>query len=247
MAKRETWVVLGATSSMARAFIRLVAAEGADTILAGRDTEDMGRTAADIRARFSVDAEVVAFDAREVATHQSLAEIAAAREGVVNVAVFLGSMPAQGEVDAKPNLTAALVADNFGGAASALHYIAPALEARGTGIVIGVGSVAGDRPRLKNYVYGSTKAGFHAYLSGLRYRLRRKGVHVVTVKPGFIDTAMTWGDERLPFTSAPDAAAADMLHAARQGRDTVYTPWYWRWVMLLVRAMPERVFIRLSF
>lgn len=242
----ETWLIVGAASSMARAFARLVAAEGANVLLAGRDTDDLERTAADLRARYRVAAQVVEFDARAPATHLPVAEAAAAQDGVLNAAVFVGSMLDQAEIDSVPDLASGIVADNLGGAVSLLHRLAPVLEARGEGVVIGVGSVAGDRGRLKNYVYGAAKAGFHTYLSGLRNRLGRSGVHVMTVKPGFVDTAMTWG-ERTVLASEPERAAADMLRAARQRRDVVYTPWFWRWVMLAVRAIPERVFKRLSF
>ena len=247
MSERETWLILGATSSMARAFALLVAAEGADVLLAGRDTEDLARTARDLKTRHAVTAEVVAFDARVPAMHQSLAEITGMREGVINVAIFLGSMPGQAQIDSDPSLAEGIITDNFSGAVSVLHRLAPLLEARGAGTVIGVGSVAGDRGRLKNYVYGAAKAGFHAYLSGLRNRMGRKGVHVVTVKPGFVDTAMTWGEKRMPLVATPEAAAACLLRAARQRQNVVYVPWFWQWIMLVVCAIPERIFKKLSF
>ncbi len=232
---------------MARAFARRVAAAGADVLLAGRDTEDMRRTAADLRVRHAVAAELVEFDARIPSTHRRLVEAIGARKGIINVAVFLGSMPPQAAIDADPDLVEGMLADNFGGAVSVLHRLAPLLEARGAGTVVGVGSVAGDRGRLQNYVYGAAKAGFHTYLAGLRNRLGRQGVQVITVKPGFVDTAMTWGQERMFFVTTPEAAAAGMLRAARQRRDIVYIPWFWRWIMLVVRAVPERIFKRLSF
>ncbi len=247
MSEQETWLILGATSSIARAFALQVAAEGSAVLLAGRDTEDMACTAANLRIRYAVTAETVKFDARIPATHQVLVETARKREGTINVAVFLGSMPSQTEIDAEPDLVEGIITDNFGGIISVLHRLAPQLEARGTGTVVGVGSVAGDRGRLKNYVYGAAKAGFHTYCSGLRNRLGRKGIHVVTAKPGFVDTAMTWGEERLPLVTTPEKAAASLLRAARQHRDVVYIPWFWRWIMLVVRAIPERIFKKLSF
>ncbi len=248
MFNRENWLILGATSSIARAFALQVAAAGSDVLLAGRDMEDMSHTAVDIGTRHAaVAADIVEFDAREPSMHQSLVETLATRAGVINVAVFLGSMPSQREIDADPDLVQGIIADNLVGAISVLHRIAPLLEARGTGTIIGVGSVAGDRGRLKNYVYGAAKAGLHTYLSGLRNRLGRQGVQVVTVKPGFVDTAMTWKEEHRPLVATPEAVATSMLQAVRQGRNIVYIPWFWRWIMLIVRALPERVFQRISF
>ena len=247
MAERETWIILGATSSIARAFARLAAADGADLLLAGRDEADLERACGDLRARYGAKAEVFLFDAREPGDSRALAEAAAARPGTLNVAVFLGSMPEQTAIDADPDLAAGVIADNFSGVVSALHRLAPLLEERGDGMVVGVGSVAGDRGRLKHYVYGASKAGFHAYLSGLRNRLARKGAHALTVKPGFVDTAMTWGEKAKPLMISPEAAAADIMRAAKRRQDVLYTPWFWRWIMGVVQLIPERVFKRLSF
>jgi short-subunit dehydrogenase len=120
------------------------------------------------------------------------------------------------------------------------------MEARGAGNVVGVSSVAGDRGRLGNYVYGSAKAGFTAYLSGLRNRLGRKGVHVMTVKPGPVDTAMTWGIEGMFLVAPPEKVAKDILKAVRKRKDVIYTPFFWRYIMLIIRHVPERIFKKMS-
>jgi len=247
MSERETWVILGATSSIARAFARLAAADGADLLLAGRDLDDMERAAADLDVRYGAEAQVMRFDVLDPADRLALAEAAAARPGTLNAAVFLGAMPAQAEIDADPDLAAGVIANNLGGVAAALQRLAPVIEERGAGVVIGVGSVAGDRGRLRHYVYGASKAGFHAYLSGLRSRMARKGVHVMTVKPGFVDTAMTWGHDSRPLAASPEAVAADIFRAAKRRKDVLYTPWFWRWIMRVVQLIPERVFKRTSF
>ena len=124
--------------------------------------------------------------------------------------------------------------------------LAPVIEARGGGTVVGVGSVAGDRGRVGNYVYGAAKAGFHTYLSGLRNRLTRSGGHVVTVKPGFVDTAMTWGLEGMFLVAPPEKVANDILKAVRKRRNVIYTPFFWRWIMLIIRLIPEPIFKKLS-
>jgi short-subunit dehydrogenase len=119
-------------------------------------------------------------------------------------------------------------------------------EAHKAGRIVVLGSVAGDRGRLSNYVYGSAKAGLHAYLQGLRARLWRSGVTVTTVKPGPVDTAMTYGLDKLPLLVQPEAVAAACLKAAQQGAEQVYVPVPWRLIMAVIRAIPERIFKRLS-
>ena len=147
-------------------------------------------------------------DVRDPASFDPILAAGAAVDGTLNIAVFVGSMPDQTEIDADPSLLAGVVTDSFTGPAELLTRAIPDLERRGTGTVVGVSSVAGDRGRLGNYVYGAAKAGFSTYLSGLRNRLGRSGVHVVTVKPGPIDTAMTpTGSTSSPASSRASATA----------------------------------------
>ena len=120
------------------------------------------------------------------------------------------------------------------------------MEERGSGTVIGIGSVAGDRGRVGNYTYGAAKAGFHTYLSGLRNRLTRAGGHVVTVKPGFVDTAMTWGLPGMFLVASPEAVANDLWTAALKKKNTIYTPFFWRYIMLIIRSIPEFMFKKMS-
>jgi short-subunit dehydrogenase len=241
-----TWLVLGASSAIARAFAREAAARGSALILAGRDQEDLARTAADIRITSGRDVVCAAFDATDPASHVALAAQVAALPGTMNVALLFGIMPDQAAMDADPSLATACIDTGFTGAVSILHRLAPDLARRGEGVVIGFGSVAGDRGRLKNYVYGATKAGLHTYLAGLRNRMGRSGVHVMTVKPGFVDTAMTFGLPGMFLVAQPEAVARACLDAAAKRRDVIYVPWFWWGIMAIIRAVPERVFKRLS-
>jgi len=179
----QTWIILGATSSMARAFARAVSAQGHGVLLAGRDMADIKRSAADCETRGARFAQAVKFDARDGAGFAAIIKRAAAEDGQINAIVFVGSMPEQSAIDGDPALIDGVVIDNYAGPARFLQMLAPVLEERGGGTIVGVGSVAGDRGRIGNYVYGSAKAGFHTYLAGLRNRLTRSGGHVVTVKP----------------------------------------------------------------
>ncbi|MGL4311759.1 MAG: SDR family NAD(P)-dependent oxidoreductase [Paracoccaceae bacterium] len=242
----ETWIVLGATSSMAKGFARAVAARGHNLILAGRDMADLEATAADCRMRGAPLAETARFDARDPSGFAAILDRMAGMEGTLSAAVFVGSMPPQAEIDAHPALIDGTVTDSFTGPARFLQSLAPLMEARGSGTIIGVGSVAGDRGRLGNYVYGAAKAGFHTYLSGLRNRLGRSGCHVVTVKPGFVDTAMTWGLPGMFLVASPEDVARDLLKAADKRRNVIYTPFFWRWIMLIIRSVPEPIFKKLK-
>ena len=240
-----TWIILGGTSTIARVFARRAAERGESVILAGRDADDLDSTAADCAARGAPVAEALAFDARDRASILGVVERAEALDSF-SVAVFVGSMPPQDEIDADPGLIEGTVTDSFTGPAECLTRLAPLMEQAGRGTVVGVGSVAGDRGRVGNYVYGAAKAGFHTYLSGLRNRLGRKGVHVVTVKPGTVDTAMTWGLEKLPFLAQPEKIVSDIFRAVDGKRDVIYTPIIWWPVMTVIRTIPERIFKKMS-
>jgi len=246
MSGGQTWFILGASSAIARAFAREAAARGADVVLAGRDDDDLRRTAADISVAYSVSARTATFDALDHAGHAALAATLADTQGVLNVALLFGIMPEQAAMDADPTLAIACVDANTTGAISILHRLATVLEARHSGVIIGFGSVAGDRGRLKNYVYGASKSALHTYLAGLRNRLGRSGVHVMTVKPGFVDTAMTFGLPGMFLVAQPRDVARACLDSAAKKRDVIYVPWFWWGIMSIIRVIPERVFKRLS-
>ena len=242
----ETWLILGATSSMARAFARRAAASGAGVLLAGRDQEDLAVLADDCRLRGARMAEAIAFDAREPAGFMNLIKRMESEDGLLSAAVFVGSMPPQPEIDADPSLIQGVVTDSFTGPAQVLQMLAPRMEARHGGTVVGVGSVAGDRGRIGNYVYGAAKAGFATYLSGLRNRLTRAGGHVVTVKPGFVDTSMTWGLPGMFLVASPEKVAEDIWRAVQKKRNVIYTPFFWRYIMLIIRHIPEFIFKKMK-
>jgi short-subunit dehydrogenase len=223
-----------------------VARPGVHIILAGRDIDDLERTAADVRVAEGASVEVSPFDALDFASHGEAASRWAQSPGSLNAILLFGAMPEQPAIDANPNLLLGCVAATYTGAISILHHLAPHLEARKTGTVIGIGSDAGDRGRLKNYVYGSAKAGLHAYLAGLRNRLGRSNVHVMTVKLGFVDTGMTWGAQGLFLVASPETVARSCLAAVRKRRDVCYIPFFWLPIMTIIRSVPERIFKRLK-
>ena len=248
MTTPDCWVILGASSAIARAFARVAAADGADILLAGRDRGDLEASAADLRARFGRRVEIAEFDAAADDSHARVLNRAAAFAGPALLGAFVafGVMPDQSEVEAQPALTRQVVDVNFTAVAQLLQAAAPLFEARKAGRIVVLGSVAGDRGRLSNYVYGAAKAGLHAYLQGVRARLFHSGVSVTTVKPGPVDTAMTYGRKNLPLLAAPETVATACYKAALRGADQIYTPAPWRLIMAILRAIPERVFKRLK-
>lgn len=244
--RKEAWLILGASSSVARAFARAAAEGGADVILAGRDMDDMVRSAEDVSIRTGRDVDVVAFDAEDLSGHAAFVADVTRRAGFLNVFLAFGAMPEQDEIDADFALAERSIAVNYTGAVSVLHRLAPHLEEQGDGHVVVLSSVAGDRGRLKNYVYGSAKAGLNTYLQGLRARLFRAGVSVTTIKPGFMDTDMTWGIEGMFLVASPEKAARACLAAAKKRRHVVYVPFFWWGIMNIIRHIPEFMFKKMN-
>ncbi|HZH25743.1 MAG TPA: SDR family oxidoreductase [Azospirillaceae bacterium] len=234
-------LILGATSDIARAVARRYAQAGRPLVLAARNPEHLEADAADLTLRSGVEVRLVAFDVLDTAGHADfLDRLGDLPATVVCVVGLLGSQPeAQRDFDAARRV----LDTNLTGPVSILGEVANRMERRGLGTIIGISSVAGDRGRASNYVYGAAKAGFTAFLSGLRNRLHRSGVHVVTVKPGFVRTRMTEG-MKLPslLTAGPDEVARAILAAEASGRDVAYVRPVWRVVMTAIRVLPERLF-----
>lgn len=242
----DTWIILGATSAMARAFARKLAEAGHPVIVTGRDMDELKALAADLAARGAPEATALRFDARDATTIAPILRRVELEPGQISLASFVGSMPSQAEIDADPGLIESVTTDNFTGPARFIAELVPLMEARAGGTVVGVTSVAGDRGRPSNYTYGAAKAAFATYLSGLRARLTRAGGHVITVKPGFTDTAMTWGVSGMFLVASPDKVAGDIMRAVEKKKNVVYTPGFWRLIMGIIRLIPEPLFKRLS-
>jgi decaprenylphospho-beta-D-erythro-pentofuranosid-2-ulose 2-reductase len=238
-------LILGAASDMARAIARSFAAEGHSIQLAARNVGRLEADRADLVTRYGVDVTLHEFDALDLDAHAAFVE---SLPDLPRVAVSaVGTMGTQEENAASPTVGTMVMRANFEGPASILAHLANAMEARGSGTLVGISSVAGERGRASNYVYGSAKAGFTAFLSGLRNRLAKKGVHVVTVLPGFVATAMTEGmDLPARLTAQPEEVGAAVVKAVRTQRDVIYVRPIWRIVMAIIRAIPEPIFKKTS-
>lgn len=244
----EAVLILGASSGIGRAFANELAAGGASLVLAGRDTEDLERLAADCRVRFGGRAEVEHFDALAFEDHAAVFERCVKRHesGLDGVVLCHGEMPPEEDARVDIRIARREIDVNYTSAVSMLEQAAAHLSERGRGWICALSSVAGDRGRPSNYLYGSSKAALSTYLQGLRALLARRGVSVIAVKPGFVDTAMTWGKPGLFLVASPARVAKDSLRAVRKDRAVVYTPWFWAIIMLIIRLLPDRLFKRLS-
>ncbi len=222
---------------------RAFAQRGYPLTLAARDTSALTSLVNELRVRATVD--IIAFDALDTARHAAFYTALDPKPGIIVCAI--GHLPQQAEAEESGAEALRTLNTNFIGAASILEEAARDLEQRGEGCIVGISSVAGDRGRASNYHYGSAKAGFTAYLSGLRNRLFKSGVHVVTVKPGFVRTRMTAGMKLPgPLTASPEQLAEAILLAVHRKRNTIYALGRWRWVMWVIRSIPEPIFKRLK-
>ena len=238
-------LILGATSDMAQAIAKKYAAEGWSLTLAAIEPEMLGAIASDLRVRGDVTIDTKTFDATDFENHRAFYESLETKPDAV-VAVF-GYMSDQEKVRNDIEDIRRTIDINFTGMATMLSVIADDFETRGRGAIAAISSVAGDRGRQSNYIYGSAKAGLTAFLSGLRNRLAKKGVHVMTVKPGFARTKMTENME-LPgaLTAEPEQIAVAVFKGMEKKRNVVYTLWMWRYIMLIIVHIPEFIFKKLG-
>jgi short-subunit dehydrogenase len=238
-------LILGATSDMAQAIAKKYAAEGWSLTLAALEPELLEPIAGDLRVRTSTSVEAVQFDAMDFGSHRAFYEALSVKPDAV-VCVF-GYMGDQMEARSDFDEVRRTIDINFTGAVSILNIVADDFEKRGQGAIAGISSVAGDRGRQSNYIYGSAKAGLTAYLSGLRNRLAKSGVHVMTVKPGFCRTKMTEHlDLPAALTADPEQVANAVFKGLGKKRNVVYTLWMWRWIMLVIKHIPEPIFKKLG-
>ena len=232
---------------MAQAIARRLALQGCDLILGARHSAELEPFAADVRLRWGREVSPVEFDALDFDSHAQLPERVHRAGGAFDLVVLVFGY--LGDEERARGDTAELLRilhTNFTGAALALTHLAGYLEASGEpGGIIGITSVAGDRGRQSNYAYGAAKGALSLFLQGLRNRLSRSQVHVMTVKPGFVDTPMTEGLDGLFLVASPERVATDIVKGYERKRDVLYTPWFWRYIMVVIRSIPERAFKRL--
>ncbi|MBA4285954.1 MAG: short-chain dehydrogenase [Xanthomonadaceae bacterium] len=239
-------LIMGATSAIAEATAREFAALGAALFLVGRDADRLAAIADDLRLRGAAQVEIRVLDARELAAYPQLVDTATARLGGLDTALLAhGTLTDQAAAQASIEL----LADEF--RINALSHMALCtelgnrFESQGHGCIAVISSVAGDRGRQSNYVYGAAKAAVTAFTSGLRQRLHPKGVTVLTIKPGFVDTPMTAAFRKGPLWATPAQVGKAIARAVQRGTPVLYTPWFWWPIMQIIRNIPEAIFRKL--
>ena len=240
-------LILGATSPIARAVAAEYASQGWSVTLAARQPERAVEIAEDLALRHGVPTRGVHFDALDMDEHAALITSVEGELGPLHMAlVAFGDMGDQEASQQDIEQARKVIDVNYTGAVSICEAIAARMSERGAGSIVGISSVAGERGRQSNYIYGSAKGALSLYLQGLRNRLHPEGVHVMTAKLGFVDTPMTYGlDTRIPIAS-PEQVGRALWRAQQKGTDVLYYPKFWAGIMGVIRAIPEAVFKRLK-
>ena len=238
-------LIIGAKSDIAKATAREYAKHGYDLYLAARNVSELEEFANDVTVRTQRAVKILELDILDYKSHQSFYDQLEEKPlGVISAIGYLGEQEkAQSDFEEAQQIMDA----NYTGVVSLFNIIADDFEKRKSGFMVGISSVAGDRGRKNNYIYGSAKAALTTYLSGLRNRLYDAQVHVLTVKPGFVATKMTEGMD-LPekLTAQPEEVAEDIYNAQQKNKNVLYTKWIWKWMMLIIKMIPEWMFKRMS-
>jgi short-subunit dehydrogenase len=241
----EYILIIGAKSDIAKAIAKKYAENGYNLYLAARKSNELQDFASDIKIRNQRDVKCLDIDILDYKSHQNFYNSLAEKPiGVISVVGYLGDQEkAQNDFEEAKKI----MDTNFTGVVSILNVVANDFEKNKNGFIVGISSVAGDRGRKSNFIYGSAKAAFTTYLSGLRNRLCDAKVHVLTVKPGFVATKMTKGlDLPEKLIAQPREVAKDIFKAQQKGKNVIYTKWFWNWIMLIIKHIPEFQFKKMS-
>lgn len=236
-------LILGANADIGYALAKCFAQDKHTMVLASRDMQLLEKHAADLNLRYGTTVKAIYFDALDFKSHAQFYNSLDYKPDIV-VAAFGYT---ENDADRSFEEQRKIIDSNFTGAVSILNIVANDFEARQQGCIVGISSVAGCRGRKSNGIYGSAKAAFTHYLSALRQRLSSSNVYVLTVLPGFVATKMT-ASMQIPaaLNSTPKRVAADIYRGIQRKRNIIYTPWYWRWVMMIITHLPENVFKKIQ-
>jgi decaprenylphospho-beta-D-erythro-pentofuranosid-2-ulose 2-reductase len=240
-------LIVGATSAIATSTARRFAQKGAHLYLLARSAERLATLTSDLKIRGAVAVDSATFDANDLASHESKINTAVESLGGIDaVLIAYGTLGDQKACEADFARAMQELSTNLISVLSLLTTLANILERQRSGVIAVLSSVAGDRGRQSNYVYGTSKGGLSIFLQGLRNRLYRSGVHVITIKPGFVDTPMTASFKKGLLWAKPNAIASGIDKAIAARSSVVYLPFFWRYIMWIIRSIPESIFRRLS-
>jgi decaprenylphospho-beta-D-erythro-pentofuranosid-2-ulose 2-reductase len=240
-------LALGATSAIAEATLRLFAVRGASFFLVARNADKLEAVAADLSTRGAANVTTHVMDLDDTAAHPAMLGHAADTLGTIELALLAhGVLGDQTEAEASYPAAEAVLGTNFMAPVSMITWLANYFETSGQGTLAVISSVAGDRGRKSNYVYGASKGALNIFLDGVRNRIDRSGVQVLTIKPGFVATPMTAHLPPNALFAHPSAVARGIFRAIEKRKDIVYVPAFWALIMLIIRAVPERIFKKMN-
>ena len=240
-------MIVGATSAIAQETARYFAQDGAELFLVARDATKLQAIADDLKVRGAKAVHIHPLDVTAFDQHQATVDAAiAAMNGLDSLLIAHGTLTDQAAAEKSVDYTLQELNINALSVISLLTIVANHFEAQRRGVIAVISSVAGERGRPSNYVYGTAKATVSTFLQGLRGRMAKAGVHVLTVKPGFVDTPMTADVKKNALFASSTQVGEDIYKAMKHGRDILYTPWFWMFIMMIIRNIPERIFKKLS-
>lgn len=243
----EKVLIIGATSAIAEETARLYAKQGAALALVARNSERLQTLCADLPIRGAAAAHAYSMDVNDTDSHKGILDQAQAALGGLDVVLIAhGTLPDQKACEQDVGLALREFNTNAVSTIALLTDLANRMESQGRGSIAVISSVAGDRGRQSNYLYGSAKAALSIFLQGLRNRLQASGVQVLTIKPGFVDSPMTANFKKGLLWVKPAVIAKGIVKAIRKKKDVVYLPFFWRWIMLIIKSIPEKMFKRMS-
>ena len=244
----KNWIIVGVTSAIAESVARLWAGRGYKLFLVARNPQRLADIAQDLNVRGAAQVDTFVMDANEFNRHPECFDSALRSMGRIDgILIAHGTLPDQKACEASVDVTRHEIETNGLSVISLCTLAANQFEAQGSGDIAVISSVAGDRGRQSNYVYGAAKGMVSIYLQGLRNRLTRSGVHVTTIKPGFVDTPMTASfDKGGPLWASTEQVAAGITRAIDKKRNVVYLPWFWWIIMNIIRHIPEFIFKKMK-
>lgn len=242
----QSVLLLGGTSEIGRAIIQALPSSRLErVILAGRPSTGLESRCEELASMGISKIEAVDFDARNISAHAAVIDQVFDKGDIDMTILAFGVLGNQEELERDPHLAVQMVETNYVGAVSVGLHVARRLRSQGHGSLVVLSSVAGDRARRANFIYGSSKAGLDAFAQGLGDSLVGSGTSVIVVRPGFVKTSMTHGLEEAPFATSAEEVGARVAASLAKGRETVYVPGILRPVMGVVKALPRKLFRRL--
>lgn len=239
--KNKTILILGGNSDVGKSLAKDFGRLGSNLILTSRKKNQLDSFRSDLEIRYEINCNIETFDALDLKSHESFYKKLNTKPDIVISCI--GYLDNQKESQKDFNEALKSIQSNFTGLVSILNIISNDFERKGTGVIVGISSVAGDRGRGSNYIYGSSKSAFTTYLSGLRNRLHASGVKVITIKPGFIKSKMT-NHLKLSsiISSSPNKVSSLIIKSIQKRKNVLYIKGYWRWIMITIKLIPENIF-----